>query len=388
MLAIVLIDAFNTIVLARRTRHIFRIARLYYKTMWEPFAAVGRRIGSSRRREEFLAVFAPLSLLMLFVIWAFAMVFGFGLLQWAAGLRRSGGVETLGGDFLLSASSLFTLGTGDPENGLSRWIGVLEGGLGLAFLGLVVGYLPVFYQSFSSRELTITLLDARAGSPPSAGALLSAVSTSEHQIAQHLESWEQWTSGVLENQLSYPMLAYFRSHHANQSWLTALVSIVDCAAVIAISGEGDLRRKAEFTLAMGRHVLSDMTALFRLEKSFEVHRKNSEKRIVSADVSVLVKILSGKPQFDVSLLTEQRLREKSALYEAEAAALGDYFLMTLPAWLPLKGSQGDWRVPVTHREDFPLSVSDPFAGVPADHPADSGRYEVERDPLPHSGGRR
>jgi hypothetical protein len=101
-----------------------------------------------------------------------------------------------------------------------------------------------------------------------------------------------------------------------------------------------------------------------------------------------VKILGPRPDFNVSLLTEQSLREKSGLYEAEAAALGDYFLMTLPSWFPVKGSRTDWRASVTEREDFPMAVSDPFHDNPQDQPADSIRYEVERDPLPHAGGRR
>jgi hypothetical protein len=252
----------------------------------------------------------------------------------------------------------------------------------------VVGYLPVFYQSFSTRELTISLLDARAGSPPSAGAMLSAISMDTHQIAQQLETWEQWAAAVLENQLSYPMLAYFRSHHANQSWLTALVSIIDCAAVVTICAEGELQRQAEFTLAMGRHVLTDMAAVFGLAKSFEAHKQNPKKRISSADVSGLVKIPGARADFDVSRLTERSIRETSGFYEAEAAALGDYFLMALPSWFPIKGSRTDWRASVTDREDVPVAVSDPFQGKPQDRPKDSGRYEVERSPLPRPGGRR
>ncbi|HEY4087608.1 MAG TPA: hypothetical protein VGM43_16825, partial [Bryobacteraceae bacterium] len=251
-----------------------------------------------------------------------------------------------------------------------------------------IGYLPVFYQSFSSRELTISLLDARAGSPPSAGAMLNAISKDAHQVIRQLENWEHWASSVLESHISYPMLAYFRSHHANQSWLTALVSILDCAAVTAICAQGELRRQAEFTFAMGRHVLTDMAALFGLQEFFEAHRQDPEKRISSADVSGLVKILASQPNFDVSLLTEQTLRDKSSLYEAEAAALGDYFLMTLPAWFPTKGSRRDWRASVTDREDTPVAVSDPFHDETRNQPTDSGRYEVDRDSLPHPGGRR
>jgi hypothetical protein len=69
----------------------------------------------------------------------------------------------------------------------------------------------------------------------------------------------------LENQLSFPMLAYFRSHHANQAWLTALVAITDVAAIVSVVAMGDLRRQAELTFAMGCHILADITVEFGLE---------------------------------------------------------------------------------------------------------------------------
>jgi hypothetical protein len=362
VLALVLTDAFNTIVLARRTRHIVRIARFYYKGMWAPVAAFGRRIRSSRGRESFLAVFAPLSLLFLFVLWAAALAFAFGLLQWAAGFRRTGVPETLVNDFYFSASTLSTLSSGDPLNTLSRWIAVLEGGIGLGFLGLVVGYLPVFYQSFSSRELTISLLDARSGSPPSAVGLLRATAAQTHQMVRQLEIWEQWASQVLENHLSYPMLAYFRSHHANQSWLTALVSIIDYAGVIAICSQGELKDQARFTVAMGRHVVADMASLFGLEKEFQAYRRKGCQRVSPEGTAGVAKVLEGSPLFDASLLTEQKLRAECERYEPEAAALGDYFLMSLPSWLPAAEGQNNWRVSVTEGDDAPEAVSDTFSG--------------------------
>jgi hypothetical protein len=89
----------------------------------------------------------------------------------------------------------------------------IEGGLGFTFLALVIGYLPVLYQSFANREVRISLLDARAGSPPSAGELLIRQGPDPDRLEQQFANWEEWAAELLESQLSYPVLAYFRSQH-------------------------------------------------------------------------------------------------------------------------------------------------------------------------------
>lgn len=360
LLALVLVDAFNTLVLARRTEHVFRITRLYYWLTWSPFAAVGRRIQSPRGREGFLSVYGPLSLLMLFALWAAGLLVAFGLLQWAFGMRPGSLAGTLANDIYLSASTLFTLSTGDPVNPASKAIAVLEGGLGLAFLGLVIGYLPVLYQSFSKRELAISLLDARAGSPPSAGALLQFAPIGAEKLEHQLALWEQWAAQVLENQLSFPMLAYFRSQHSNQSWLTALVAIVDCAAVVNLCSKDDLQRQAGLTLAMGRHVLTDMAVIFGLEQ--ESGQGAREERMEEGGVRTLRKIVGSRPElFDARLLSLTGLRRRRKLYEGQAIALSNYLLMSLPAWIADPASLDNWRVGISDHDQVPFAVSDPFA---------------------------
>src|SRR4051794_39808956 len=116
IVALVLVDAFNTIVLARRTEHVFRITRLYYWVTWKPWAALARRIKSSETREAFLGVFGPLSLLVLFAIWAVALIFGFAFLQWEVGMRPGSYPPSFTNDLYLSASTLITLTSGDPVN--------------------------------------------------------------------------------------------------------------------------------------------------------------------------------------------------------------------------------------------------------------------------------
>ncbi len=195
---------------------------------------------------------------------------------------------------------------------------VCEAGLGLGFLGLVVGYLPVLYQSFAKRELATSLLDARAGSPPSEGGLLASTPFEAGGVVQQLERWESWIAQFLENQISFPMLGYFRSQHSNQAWLTALVAIVDYATVVGIASEGSLRLQADLTAAMGQHVLSDVVVVFGLEQSC---KKSQSSRLSGRAEQIRGALLQRPEMFDVSKLSKEPLNDRVAGYEPRAAAL-------------------------------------------------------------------
>jgi len=219
VLGIILLDAFETVVLARRAQHRFGITRLFYKSTWFPVSAVARLIKSPNSREKWLSVYGPVSLLMLLGLWAMGLIVGFALMQWSVGIQIHGQPSHFGNVVYFCATTFFTLGVGEPTNVVSKYLMVVEAGLGFSFLGLVIGYTPVFYQSFSSRELRISLLDARAGSPPSARELVLRQGKNPDRLEQQLAQWEEWCADVLQSQLSYPTLAYFRSQHSNQSWL-------------------------------------------------------------------------------------------------------------------------------------------------------------------------
>jgi hypothetical protein len=137
---------------------------------------------------------------------------------------------------------------------------VLEAGLGFGFLGMVIGYLPTIYSSFSRREVEISLLDARAGSPPTAAELLARFGKTRDQavLDEILREWERWSAELLESHLSYPPLSFFRSQHSNQSWLGALTTILDASSLI-IAGIDDVRSdQAKLTFAMARHAVVDL----------------------------------------------------------------------------------------------------------------------------------
>src|SRR6185437_7689776 len=179
LVAVILWDVFETIILPRRVTRRFRLARVFYRWTWRPWRFITCFIRKKNRRESFLSYYGPLSLLGLFVVWAIALIIAFAILHYAAGSAVVSQLAATGRpgfltDLYMSGTTFFTLGLGDvtPRTELARVITVFEAGLGCGFLAIVISYLPVLYGAFSAREVNISLLDARAGSPPSASEML------------------------------------------------------------------------------------------------------------------------------------------------------------------------------------------------------------------------
>jgi hypothetical protein len=169
----ILWDTFETVVLPRRVTRRFRWSGFVVRWSWRSYSSVVRRVRARGRRETYFSFYGPLSVIVLLATWAVGLVVGFGLLHWAFGsmLKDPEGAVGFGTDLYMSGTTFFTLGLGDvvPLSAFARVLAVVESGLGFGFLALVISYLPVLYQSFSRREVRISLLDAWAGSPPAAG---------------------------------------------------------------------------------------------------------------------------------------------------------------------------------------------------------------------------
>src|SRR4030095_815004 len=265
----ILWDTFETVILPRRVTRRLRLTNLFYSGAWIPWSWVAARIKSGKRQETFLGVFGPLSLLVLLALWAIGLIFGFTLLFWAsdAPVHHDGGPTPFATYLYLSGVTIFTLGYGDvaPTEGFGRLLGVVETANGFGLLAVCISYLPVLYQAFSRREASISLLDARAGSPSSAVELLRrhrAEDTFE-DLNRLLAEWERWSAELLESHLSYPVLCYFRSQHDNQSWLRALTTVLDTSALVMIGVEGGPVWQARMTFAMARHAVVDIAQVMR-----------------------------------------------------------------------------------------------------------------------------
>src|SRR5579863_1316073 len=240
IIAAILLEAFETIILPRRVTRRFRLTRAFYLSLWVPTKAIARLIRSTKTRESFLSFFGPLSLLILFALWATLLIFGFGFLYYG-NTPHDPTRPSLQTCFYLSGTTFFTLGLGDvtPHTSAERVFAVFESGLGFGFLALIVSYLPVIYQAFSRREVNIVLLDARAGSPPTAAELLRRHSGphGEEALEQVLHDWERSAAEILESHVSYPAVSYFRSQHSNESWIAALTAILDVSALLIANVE-------------------------------------------------------------------------------------------------------------------------------------------------------
>jgi hypothetical protein len=341
----VLLDAFETVVLPRRVQRSFRLTSWFYRHTWLPWVRVAAHIQSGSRREAFLSYFGPLSILLLLLFWAAGLIFGFALLQFGAGEHVQLGNEpiTFGRLLYLSGETFFTLGLGDitPVSTVSRLLTVLEGGMGFAFLGIVIGYLPTVYSAFSDREIEISLLDARAGSPPSASELLTRLGCCPDQavLDSIFRGWERWSAEILESHLSYPVLSFFRSQHGNQSWVAAITTILDTCALIMV-GVGSIRSdQARLTFAVARHAVVDLAQV--VNARFD---PQAPDRLPSETLSRLRQKLAetGLAVKDGKEADEQLARLRS-LYEPYVWGVSRNLRLVLPEWLRSERKKDNWQ---------------------------------------------
>jgi hypothetical protein len=350
LIAVIVWDAFEAIVLPRRIARRLRLTRLFYRGTWRIWSAMLRRLLSPKRQETYLSFYGPLSLLLLLTVWAAGMIVGFALLHAALGsaLNVAAGTATFGTDLYLSGTTFFTLGLGDvtPRIALARFITVVEAGMGFGFLALVIGYLPVLYQAFSRREASTVLLDARAGSPPCAVELLRRGGPDlRDDLNPLLREWERWAAELLESHISYPVLCYYRSQHSNQSWLAALTAILDTSTLVLVGIDGIPPRQAQLTFAIPRHAIADLAQIFQTPpRNPGVDRLPPELlmrvRMELATAGVTLRDDRG---------SDQHLDELRRLYEPYANALAEYLLMPLPPWVPAVGTFDSWQTSAWER---------------------------------------
>jgi Ion channel len=339
---VVLWEAFETIVLPRRVTRRFRLTVVFYRATWTVWKFVARCIRKTSRRETFLGFYGPLSLLFLFGLWATGLIVGFGLLFFSEA-KVDTATSTFRTALYLSGTTLSTLGIGDvvPHTAVGRFLAVAESGLGLGFLALVLSYLPVIYQAFSRREVNIVLLDARAGSPPTAGELLRrhVGPNGIESLMQLLRDWERSSAEILESHISYPAVAYFRSQHNNESWLSALSSMLDLTALLLSSTAGVELRQARLTFAMCRHTVVDLAQMFRTPP----HNMPVE-RLPRAEIDRLRAQLEATGfQVREPQAAERKLTELRQMYEPYLYALSRYLYMEVPPWILSKEITDNWR---------------------------------------------
>jgi hypothetical protein len=351
VLLIILWDGFEVIILPRRVARRLRLSRLFYLSTWAVWSWLARRVRSNKRRERYLSFYGPLSLLFLIVVWATGMILAFALVQWSVGPPGMSFFESV----YLSGTTFITLGMGVPHTRMARAVLMLEAGTGFGFLALVISYLPVLYQSFAKRETSILLLDARAGSPPTAAELLRRYATGHGLAAidELLREWEIWSADLLETYISYPVLAYFRSQHDNQSWLAALTAILDVCAVVIAGIDGLAPWQARLTFAMARHTVVDLAQIVnappRTPQPDRLPAQALEQ--FKAGLAAAGIAPTNAAEFDAKLAQARRL------YEPYVFALAERFLLSPATWMRVSNAFDNWRTSAWERSSSGLAQS-------------------------------
>lgn len=343
LIVVIVWDAFETILVPRRIGRRVRLTRYFYIVSWRVWRGLALHVKSAPRREALLGFFGPISLILLLLCWASGLILAFALLSWATGTHLTSNAKTFPMLLYMSGETFFTLGFGDvtPSSALGRTLSVIEAGLGFGFLGTVVGYLPTMYSAFSQREVEISLMDARAGSPPTAAEFLRRTSAhGDRELCDDLlATWERWAAQLLESHISYPQLAYYRSQHSNQSWLASLTTMLDATSLLLARPGSTTTSQAHLTYAMARHALVDITQIFvrRYPGAAATRLAPGDLERLRARLADTVMALPADASF------EERLAGLRLAYEPYAQALAAYLLLELPPWAHAQPRRDNWQ---------------------------------------------
>lgn len=350
LVALMLLEIFVAFLLPRRVKRDPAIVRSIFNYAWLPWRRLARSL-PPQAADTMLGIFGPFGLLLNLVLWVAALMLGYACLQWAGGSHLGAMRSTVGfgNDLYFSAATMTTDGPANlaAQTTFARVIQVIDAGSGLAVLAIVIGYLPSLYQAFSRREATVSQLDARAGSPPSAGRLLlrSADGEGWPALNRYLGGWETWVAELMETHLAYPVLAYFRSQHVNQNWLAAMCTILDaCAFTIAAAPEGTVD-STRFTFAIARHAVADLSYSFHVTPT-----PPSLERLPEGDLMELINQLHA---LGVELgaepdVVKERITRTRAFYEPYVNALAERLELPMPPWLAPESPTDNWRTTSWH----------------------------------------
>ncbi len=211
------------------------------------FDVVIHRLPRYEQRDRLMALYAPVSLLLLPLAWVIAVALGFTAMNWG------NGVDGWRASFVLSGSSLLTLGFEKPGDLPDTVVAFLEAFIGLALVALLIAYLPSIYAAFSRREREVSLLEVRAGDPPSAVVMLERYQQigGIDRLTEVWVAWEQWFAEIQESHTSQGSLAFFRSPQPTQSWVTAAGTVLDGASLMVSSVDGDSGPEAQLCIRAG-----------------------------------------------------------------------------------------------------------------------------------------
>ena len=338
LLALTFWDLFETVVVPRPTPGWFRIGRYFVRGSWRGLRALhdGR---PERSYDRVLGLFAPAATVALLFVWLVSLILGYGLIMWALRDELRPVPADLGTTMYFAATSLLTIGFGDivAEGAPARIIIITAAISGLGVVALVVTFLFSLYGSYQRREIQVVALQAAAGAPPSAVALLETYAQLGlvGRLPDLFIEWERWAAEVLDSHVAYPLLGYFRSSHDSLSWINALGTMLDGASLVLTTICDVPRGEAKLFKRVGTHLVEDIYNLgFQAGETSDLDRASFDlacDRLEAAGYKLEVRDVAW-PHFKGARATYAARLEAMAAYWATPATqwLGDPVMLRSP----------------------------------------------------------
>ncbi len=251
------------------------LSRFVFRAMRNLFSIPTRWAKDYEGQDRVMSFFAPVATLTLLPVWYLLIFIGYALMFWAA---DTGSIFQA---FKMSGSSLFTLGFDAPAGVLGSALAISEAGLGLLMVALLIAYLPTMYAAFSRREAAVTMLEVRAGNPPSAIEMLLRY----HRIhgLERLKDtwtvWEAWFADIEESHTSLPALVFFRSPQASRHWLAAAGTILDTASLTLAVVDTPHDPQADLCIRAGYIALRKIADFFHVR--YDTHPRRGDPISIS-----------------------------------------------------------------------------------------------------------
>ena len=254
-----LLAAIQTVVVPRAERSL--VIRFVYVGMGLLFAMFARRRKSYEAKDALLARYAPTTLMILPMVWAAGVTYGFSLMFWALDVRPYREALTLSG------WSLTTLGYRTTTDLFTLTLAAAQALIGLGIVALLISFLPLMHSAFSTRESAVARLEIRAGTPPTPEAMiiLAHETGGLDDMEQTWTEWEHWFIHVEETHQTYPALAFFRSVRSDRSWVTAAGCILDTASIMLSTVAVPHSPAAPFMIRAGYVALRNIADFFAID---------------------------------------------------------------------------------------------------------------------------
>ncbi len=268
LVCLMLYDIFASVVVPRAVSATFRTSVLVVRGSWRLWRDYAVTIKDADKREDFLGRFAPGVLIGLLIVWLSGLLLGYGLIFYGLRGHTQPPLHSYIDAVYFAGTSLLTIGYGDivATDTIARLFTLAAGATGLALFALTISFIFSIFGSFQNREVFIVMMGGRAGAPPSGVTLLETVSKYKifEDFAQSMREGERWAASVLESHLAYPVLAYFRSSHDDESWIGTLGALLDASTMLITLTDSPLVGRAKLLHLIGVHLVRDLTRYFRV----------------------------------------------------------------------------------------------------------------------------